>query len=234
MSDMARGLEDLHIHSKYSADGESSIDEIVQRAVSLKLKTIAITDHFWPSVGSRKGGKNIIEQRRHEIEINRIDYPKLTILDGVEVDIQSNGELAPVAGGLEQFDLVIGSFHWFTDSTRWASALVKALRKKEFQILGHWDGYLSSYREEDGRIAAEALADAGVAIDLNGRYRSENIRFFEMAKSVGCVFSLGSDSHHVSTVGKLDFQTKLASSMELQIIQTEKTSKQVPTKMPSD
>ena len=221
---MSKGLEDLHNHSNYS-DGESTIDEIVQRAASMKLKTIAIIDHFWPSVGSPKGGIHIIEQRRHEIETNRIDYPGLTILEGAEVDIQSNGDLNPVAGGLEHFDLVIGSFHWFTDSTRWASALVKALRKNEFQILGHWDGYLSSYREEDGRIAAEALADAGVAIELNGRYRIENTRFLEMARSLGCVFSLGSDSHQVSRVGKLDFQTKLVSSIELQIIQSEKLRK---------
>ena len=214
---MTSGLEDLHIHSSYS-DGASEIEEIVQRAVSLKLKTIAIADHFWPSMGSRKGGANVIEQRRYEIETCRNDYPELTILDAAEVDIQSNGELAPVAGGLEQFDLVIGSFHWFTDSTRWASALVKALRKNEFQILGHWDGYLSSYREEDGKIAAEALADSGVAIELNGRYSVEHTGFLELAKSCGCVFSLGSDSHDVNTVGSLNFQVKLASSMDLNIM----------------
>ncbi|MFW9806699.1 MAG: hypothetical protein ACFFFK_08225, partial [Candidatus Thorarchaeota archaeon] len=131
---------------------------------------------------------------------------------------QSNGELAPVGGGLDQFDLVIGSFHWYTDSTTWASALVKALRRKEFQILGHWDGYLSSYREEDGKIAAEALAEAGVAIELNGRYSVEHVEFLELAKSYGCVFSLGSDSHDSSTVGNLEFQEKLAASMNLDII----------------
>lgn len=215
---MTSGLEDLHIHSSYS-DGASSIEEIVQRAAYLKLQTIAITDHFWPSMGSRKGGINFIEQRRHEIEISRDNHPELTILDGAEVDIQSNGELAPVAGGLEQFDLIIGSFHWVTDSTTWASALVKALRRKEFQILGHWDGYLSSYREEDGWIAAEALADAGVAIELNDRYGVEHREFLELSKSFGCIFSLGSDSHHSSTVGVLEFQEKLASSMDLNIIQ---------------
>ena len=220
---MTRGLEDLHIHSHYS-DGVSSIEEIIQRAASLKLKTIAIIDHFWPSGGSRKGGKNTIQQRRHKIEIGRIDYPDLTILDGAEVDIQSNGDLTPVAGGLEQFDLVIGSFHRGTDSTRWVSALVKAVRKKEFQILGHWDGYLTSYREEDGWMAAEALAEAGIAVELNGRYLIKNTGFLELAKSFGCVFSLGSDAHEIGTVGKLNFQNKLASSMELQIIQFEKLS----------
>ncbi len=218
---MSKGLEDLHVHTNYS-DGVSSVDEVVQRAAFLKLRTIAIVDHFWPSMGSRRGGKNFIEQRRHEIENSRNDYPDLSILDAAEVDIQSNGELAAVAGGLAQFDIVIGSFHWFTDSTRWASALVKALRRNEFQILGHWDGYLSSYREEDGRIAAQALADAGVAIELNGRYSVEHVGFLELAKSYDCVFSLGSDSHHVSTVGDLDFQEKLATSMELNIMRINK------------
>ena len=221
---MTHGFEDLHVHSNYS-DGVSSIDEIIQKAASMKLKTIAITDHFWPSMGARKGGKNTIEQRRQEIESCRIDYPELTILDGVEVDIQSNGDLAPVAGGLEQFDLVIGSVHWATDSTSWVSALVKAVRKKEFHILGHWDGYHSSYREEDGRMAAEALAHAGIAVELSDRYRIEYDGFLWLAKLMGCVFSFGSDSHDVSTVGKLDFQTKLASSMELHIIQSEQLRK---------
>jgi histidinol phosphatase-like PHP family hydrolase len=213
---MTSCLEDLHIHSNYS-DGVSSIEEIAKRATVLKLKTIAIADHFWPSLGSKKGGRNLINQRRHEIQICRDDFPKLTILDAAEVDIQSNGQLAPVTGGLEQFDLVIGSFHWYTDSMRWSSALVQALRRKEFQILGHWDGYLSSYREEDGRIAAEALADAGVAIELNGRYSVEYVEFLELAKVSGCVFTLGSDSHYVDTVGDLEFQEQLASSMGLDI-----------------
>lgn len=214
---MPRTLEDLHIHSNYS-DGVSSVDEIVHKATSLKLKTIAIADHFWPSLGSRKGGQELIKQRRLEIETNQNYNTELTILDAAEVDIQSNGELAPVAGGLEQFDLIIGSFHWYTDSTRWASSLVQALRKSKFQVLGHWDGYLSSYREEDGRIAAEALASAGVAIELNGRYSVEHVGFLDLAKSYGCIFSFGSDSHHVSTVGDLDFQEKLASSMNLDIM----------------
>lgn len=207
---------DLHIHSTYS-DGSAGISEIVQRANILRLETIAITDHFWPCIGSQRGGKSTIENRRTEIETARYDYPKIVILDGAEVDIQSNGSLTPIAGGLDQFDIVIGSFHWVSDSTTWASALIKALQNPQFQILGHWDGYLSSYRDEDGRAVAQAIADTGIAIELNGRYMSEHTEFLELAKDCGCVFSLGSDSHSLETVGQLDYQRKLVSDLELEL-----------------
>lgn len=207
---------DLHVHSSYS-DGNNDISDIIHRANMLHLEAIAITDHFWPSMGSQRGGINIIENRRHEIDTGRSDYPKLSILDGAEVDIQSNGTLAPVAGGLEQFDIVIGSFHWISDSRTWASALTKALQNPQFQILGHWDGYLSSYQQEDGHAVVEALAGTGIAIELNGRYISEQTGFLEMARDCGCVFSLGSDSHSVETIGQLDFQRKLAEDFELDL-----------------
>jgi putative hydrolase len=207
---------DLHMHSSYS-DGSDDIIDIVRRANMLHLESIAIIDHFWPSMGSQRGGKNIIENRRSEIETARDDYTKVAILDGAEVDIQSNGSLAPVAGGLDQFDIVIGSFHWMSDSRTWASALTKALQNPQFQILGHWDGYLSSYQEEDGRVVAEAMAGTGIAIELNGRYMSEQTGFLELARDSGCIFSLGSDSHSVETIGQLDYQRKLASDLELEL-----------------
>ena len=208
---------DLHIHSTFS-DGLASINEITDRAHVLHLDAIAITDHFWPSLGSRHDGKNIIENRRKQIEKRRMNFPSILILDGVEVDIQSNGEFAPVEGGLSQFDLVIGSFHWVTDSTHWVSALQKTLRKQDFHILGHWDGYLSSYRDEDGELAAGLLADAGVAIELSSRYVTENSDFLDHAKTAGCKFTLGSDSHKIETVGQLEFQRKLAMDYELEML----------------
>jgi histidinol phosphatase-like PHP family hydrolase len=216
---------DLHIHSDYS-DGTASVHEIVSRANTLGLDTIAFADHFWPSLGSRQGGKNVIMSRRREIETARSECPELEGLDCTEVDIQSDGSLAPVAGGLQQFDIVIGSFHWTTDSTQWASTLSKVVKNRQFDILGHWDGFLSSYREEDGDIAARVLAEAGVAIELNEKYMSEHTGFFERAKEYGCIFTLGSDSHSVETVGQLDYCKKMAADFNLQLVDPEYILKQ--------
>jgi histidinol phosphatase-like PHP family hydrolase len=209
---------DLHIHSDYS-DSRSTVQEIVRRASTINLEAVAITDHFWPSLGSRQGGKSIIENRRREIESERVGVPSLMILEGVEVDIQSDGSLAPVAGGLEQFDIIIASFHWIADSTQWVSTLSKVVKKKQFHILGHWDGYLSSYREEDGKIAAQALAEAGIAIELNERYMVEHTDFIEQAKEYECIFTLGSDSHSVETIGQLDYGKKIASDFDLEVVE---------------
>jgi predicted metal-dependent phosphoesterase TrpH len=36
---------DLHLHSHYSHDGQSSVEELIERAIDLKLDRIALTDH---------------------------------------------------------------------------------------------------------------------------------------------------------------------------------------------
>jgi histidinol phosphatase-like PHP family hydrolase len=217
---MMNSRYDLHIHSIHS-DGNASVQEIAKRATTIGLRTIAVTDHFWPSLGSKHGGRSIINNRRQEIVSARMDFSELSILEGVEVDIQADGTLAPVAGGLEQFSVIIGSFHWVSDSTQWISTLSKAARNKQFQILGHWDGYLSSYREEDGDMAAKILSEAGIAIELNERYSMEHVHFLEKAKEQDCIFSLGSDSHSVETIGQLDYVRKLVADFDLNVVEPE-------------
>ncbi|MHA1637404.1 MAG: PHP domain-containing protein [Candidatus Thorarchaeota archaeon] len=205
---------DLHIHSNFS-DGAMSVEEIVEQADRRKLHTIAITDHFWPSIGSTKGGINLIEQRRQIIEDQRRAYPHIRVLDGAEVDIQSDGSLAPVAGGIEQFELIIGSMHFTCNSKIWASIMERAAVKNRFDILGHWDGYLMNYNDEDGYRVAKALAENNIAVELSLRYEVMHPRFIDTAKGAGCKFTLGSDSHRIGTVGQLTEQVRLVQALEL-------------------
>ncbi|MDF1539694.1 MAG: PHP domain-containing protein [Candidatus Thorarchaeota archaeon] len=205
---------DLHNHSDFS-DGQASVRDIVKRATKLELNTIAITDHFWPCLGSRRTGPNHIEQRRDIIWNLRTVFKPLRILDGAEIDISSDGSHANISNSLDQFDLIIGSFHFTLDSTTWRSALGRAFTKWRFDILGHWDGYLTSFREEDGRAVAKLLADNDVAIELSARYETNHTVFLEIARDEGCEFTLGSDSHQLREVGVLENQIGLAKAMEL-------------------
>ena len=209
---------DLHIHSDFS-DAAMSIEEIVEQASRRRLHTIAIVDHFWPSVGSTKGGANLIERRRQIIEDQRIEHQNIRILDGAEIDIQSDGSLAPIAGGIEQFDLVIGSMHFSCNSKIWASIIERAAVKSRFDILGHWDGYLINYNDEDGKRVAKALAENNIAVELSLRYETMHSQFLETARDEGCSFTLGSDSHRVGTIGQLVEQVKLAEALELPMLE---------------
>jgi histidinol phosphatase-like PHP family hydrolase len=149
----------------------------------------------------------------------RGEYPQIRILEGAEVDINSDGTMAPVAGGLDQFDIIIGSVHWGSDSRHWASAVTRAADRKCFEILGHWNGYLSSYRPEHGSMVAEALARNKIAVELSARYELRFEDFLTLAKDKGCKFILGSDSHHVSEIGRLKDQIQLANALGLPLIE---------------
>lgn len=62
---------DLHIHTKYSFDSKSSIEEIIEKAIERKLDAVAITDH-----NSYEGC----------LQIKQIELPKnLIIIPGIEL-----------------------------------------------------------------------------------------------------------------------------------------------------
>ena len=68
---------DLHIHSKYSCDGQYEIGEILQMGADCGLKTIAITDH-----NSVKGvAEALVGGERHGIEV----------IPGIEIDCTFDG-----------------------------------------------------------------------------------------------------------------------------------------------
>ncbi len=214
---MTKQRQDLHIHTKYS-DGRIIVREAAERANTLNLEVIALTDHFWPSIGSQKGGMNVIQRRRTDIEDARNEFPSLKILDGVEVDITLDGQLEPVAGGLDQFDIIIGSIHYPCDSMRWERTLTRVLEKAKFDILGHWDGYLENFRKEDGESVASVLAEKNIAVELSLRYECQWEYFLEIARDQGCKFSLGSDAHWVDSIGRLEKQRQLAKGLNLPLV----------------
>ncbi len=214
---------DLHIHSEYS-DGSGSVKEIVRRASTVGINTIAICDHFWPCHGSKKAGTKWIEQRREKIWNLRPVFKSVRIMDGAEVDISSNGSPAGIAAPLDSFDIILGSVHFGTTSTQWRSTIQRALGKWRFDILAHWDGYLSSFREEDGIAVARILADNDVAVEISAYYVCRFPEFFIMARDAGCEFTLGSDSHNVSSIGVLDEQKEIVQALELPLRRIDWTS----------
>src|SRR5204862_2945958 len=78
---------DLHTHTHWSADGKSTLEEMVVAAIARGYEYYAITDH---SHYLRDGR---LAHQLEEIETMRARYPQLRLLAGIEANIRSNGEV---------------------------------------------------------------------------------------------------------------------------------------------
>lgn len=107
-------FSDYHVHSEFSFDSDEKIDNIINRALSLGMKQIAITDHQdfdWPVKGEIPSIH--IEDYFSSINNAREKYSnQIQILKGIELGLmkgtktQCQNLIASNA-----FDFVIGSCH---------------------------------------------------------------------------------------------------------------------------
>jgi histidinol-phosphatase (PHP family) len=108
------GLVDYHVHSTFSYDGRSSINDLCVRAVELKFREIGFSEHvdFDPS----DRGFGFFNNDKYESavkEAHQLFKDKLVIRRGVEIDYQTRFEdqIRDWIRG-KSFDFVIGSVHY--------------------------------------------------------------------------------------------------------------------------
>jgi len=99
---------DLHIHSHFSPDSESRIEDIIKKAEKMKLKVIGISDHY--DLEDRVPYAYRVEDMDHyykALEFYKENTSEVKFLKGIEVGIQSS------INGFEddRFDYFIYSVH---------------------------------------------------------------------------------------------------------------------------
>src|ERR1700758_4325908 len=122
---------DLHTHSHWSADGKSTLEEMLEGAAARGYDYYAVTDH---SHYLREGR---LQAQLEEIEGMRKRFPQLTILAGVEANIRSSGEVDVAEEDLALLDWVVASVHQAPDS-RPTERVLEAKQKPYIEAMRHF------------------------------------------------------------------------------------------------
>lgn len=101
---------DLHTHTLWS-DGRDTVGTMVRTAERLGYEYIAITDHSPSAQAARVLTLDRLQRQMDEIVALRASHSRITILQGVEVDILPDGSLDLPDALLAQLDIVLASLH---------------------------------------------------------------------------------------------------------------------------
>jgi histidinol-phosphatase (PHP family) len=111
---MKTELVDYHVHSTFSCDGRSSINDFCRKAIELKFREIGFSEHMDFDPSDEGFGFFNYGSYASAIEEARLLFKnELTIRKGVEVDYQKRFE-DQIRDRLKgkNFDFIIGSVHY--------------------------------------------------------------------------------------------------------------------------
>jgi DNA polymerase (family 10) len=208
---------DLHSHTEWS-DGDTSAEELAMGAAELGHDYIAITDHAeGPGVFGNTGlSDEEIREQREAVETAREAVAEagheLTILHGIETNIDADGGLSTPDDVLDDLDVVIASPHAALDQDREAATerLVAAIEHPQTDILGHPTGRLINQRpglSPDFERLAEAAADTGTALELNANPNRLDLSddAVRVAVEAGALIAIGTDAHRPGAFAETRF-----------------------------
>jgi len=209
---------DLHLHSDWSSDARSSIDDVLHKAAELGREYLALTDHS----RSRPGG---LDEARLVAEADAIaaasarlrarlgeGRPVPRLLRGIEVDILGDGTLDLDPAALAQLDWVVASIHArFNDPSEQTTArLVAAIRSGVVDLIGHPSGRLIGKRDpypfDLGAVLA-AAREEGVALEVNANPDRLDLtdKACRQARDAGVKVAIDTDAHLADHLGNVRY-----------------------------
>ena len=215
---------DLHSHSDWS-DGGSPIEEMAFTAMELGHEYLVLTDHS-PRLKIAHG----LSAQRLGRQLGVIDAVNehladtgFRLLKGIEVDILDDGSLDQTDEMLARLDLRVASVHskLAMDAPDMTRRLVAAVRQPFTNVLGHCTGRLVTGNrgtrpasQFDAVTVFTTCVENGVAVEINSRpeRRDPPTRLLEMARDLGCLFSIDSDAHAPGQLDMLDYGCERAQS----------------------
>ena len=213
---------DLHCHTDES-DGSAPVEEMVATAAMLGHAYLLITDHS-PRLTVAHGlsAERLADQGLRIDAVN--EASPIHVLKGIEVDILDTGALDQSPAALASLDLVVASVHskLSQDAESMTHRMIAAIANPRTNVLGHCTGRLvegeRGLRNEsrfDAEVVFEACRQFGVAVEINSRpeRRDPPSRLLQLARNIGCLFSIDTDAHAPGQLEFLDYGCERAHTM---------------------
>ncbi len=208
---------DLHIHSEFSVDSESKLEDIARVAKVKGLKYIGINDHYEMRFGKLKYG---FDTEEFLMAVDSTES-EVTILKGVEWGWDCEGDVPKFDG----FDYVSLSIHRcdekIEDIDKCYEDFLKRMRdcveKANFDVLDHFD-FVRRYMPNNPPIPDHLrplvmdilgiISEKGGAVELNTEGFSvfgephPPIWVIKEMKKMKIPITIGSDAHKLEDIGR--------------------------------
>ncbi len=156
-------LSDQHMHSFFSPDSQSDLTQIAEKAISLGLKEITITDHYeLEADGLSLSTPDSIETYVNAVLDLQTKYKnQLAIHLGAELGLQENRDFTSLLKDYP-FDFFLGSIHRINN--------IGVSRKEFWQGRSEAETYHDFFQQENRYFAQNKLFNVAGHIDYITRY----------------------------------------------------------------
>jgi DNA polymerase (family 10) len=192
---------DLHVHTDWS-DGVATLAEMAAAAQKLGYEYLVISDHT-QSLGIASG-LDVTRLREQRAEIERLNqgFSSFRLLQGIEVEIRSDGTLDFADEVLQEVEVVIASVHVALrqDKETITERVVRAMRNPHVDIIGHPSGRLLREREAsrvDLDRVIQVAAETGTILEVNSAPNRLDLDDMHIhhAVQLGVRLAINSDAH---------------------------------------
>ncbi len=207
---------DLHTHTKYS-HGKGTPEENVLAAVSMGLKTVAISEHGPGHMFYGVRGERLKELRRETERLKEKYAGQIEVLFGIEANLTGFGLCDIPKELMDSFEVKLLAFHkggrpedgfgirrcleslgvGRSDPVKTAQALLLAGERYKIDIFSHPGLYVAC----DIPTLARGARELGIKLEINAARVTMTDDELRQAAELGAELIIGSDAHTPQRVG---------------------------------
>ncbi|NOX22074.1 MAG: DNA polymerase/3'-5' exonuclease PolX [Actinobacteria bacterium] len=196
---------DLHVHSTWSGDGRSSLQDMLDAAHGRGLSYVAMTEHAEDLAINGLSRQRVLEMAS-VLEELRPKYPAMTVLQGAELNIGRDGSVDYDADFLTVFDWCVASVHSHFDLSvsEQTERIIGALHNPAVHAIGHLTGRKIGTRPGislDFDAVLDAAAETGTALEINSHLQRLDVPADWLRRArdrTDVLWVISTDAHEVS------------------------------------